>query len=553
MKDYTAGYKAADFLPHICSLSAVRLGMDDIFNAPDGYIIASWDMANITKHFLLNEDPHSTKPFGIRVVERAWMLEINRPEPHLEREIATGGWWLHFIRAGFISVKYRKRINSILGRAIVLFGESEAFGKDAEQIALRTQIETLLGMRIEEFIRIVFGIFATQLKNHGIITIKNILGSSDPKMQEIMEPSKVARVLELLSITPEGFRDFASRKLPAGLDAYWLNPLFSYPIIKEKDGEQIFIPITSLLMQRATTGLYHMILRELEKKGGKESLIFRDSFGKHIFEPYVGLHMAQAIPSEKQRRGMKYCDPQRPSQQISDVDVLGWDAEGIIFVETTLLTASLETQLAVSTKSVTDYVRKLSDKVRQLHKHHKHSGLIKKDVGISEVLPHHCVLVTFQELPMPNLLIRYLLELELNGELGTDFIYHIACIDDWEHLCSSSKKYGIPLSRLLSEKTGEVPTGYDLMQWECIKDSVFAKIELNMPDPEKEKAGKKPPQWDITNTAFSEFTDFLMRRFGKEAIGSEMLDEAQNRMWVEMGIDILEERREERAMQDGQN
>lgn len=350
MKDFTSGYKAADFLPHICSLSAMRLGMDDIFNAPDGYVLTSWDIAKITKHFLLNEDPHSTKPFGIRIVERAWMLEINRPEPRLDREVASGDWWLHFVRAGFISIKYRKRINSIIGRAIILYGESESFGKGAEQIALRSQIETLLGMRIEEFLRIVFGLFALQLGNHGIITMRNILGSPDPKMQELMAPSKVARALELLSITPDEFRDFASKKLPAGLDAYWLNPFFSYPIIKEKDGDQIYIPVTSLMMQRATNGLYHMILGEFEKKGEKESLAFRDSFGKHIFEPYVALHMSQVIPLERQRRDMKYYDPKSPSKQLGDVDVLGWDEEGVIFTETTLLTASLETQLAPNAK-----------------------------------------------------------------------------------------------------------------------------------------------------------------------------------------------------------
>jgi hypothetical protein len=34
MKQVTSGYKASDFLAHICSLSAFRLDMDDIFRAP---------------------------------------------------------------------------------------------------------------------------------------------------------------------------------------------------------------------------------------------------------------------------------------------------------------------------------------------------------------------------------------------------------------------------------------------------------------------------------------------------------------------------------------
>ena len=550
MQQFTSGYKASDFLPHICSLSAMRLGMDDIFRAPDGHVISSWDIANVTKHFILNEDPNSTQPFGIRALEQAWALEINRPEPRLEREIASGDWWLHFIRAGFISVKYRRRTNSLIGRAILLFGESESLGEGAERIALRHQIESLIGMKIEEFLRIVFGIFSLQLGNHGIILMKNILGSPDPKMQQLMEPSRVARVLELLSVTPDAFRNYASGRLPAGLDAYKLNPLFFYPIIKEKNGEQLFIPVTSLLFQKATNGLYHMILSQLEAKGRADTQQFRDDFGKHIFEPYVGLHLSEAIPSSQQRRDFKYFDPERPSKQVSDVDVLGWDDEGIVFVETTLATASLEIQLAATRGSVMRYVKKLVGKVRQLHAHHKHNLQIKREIDPRlESTPHHNVLVTFQELPMPNLLIRYLIEQELNGSLNGDFTYHIATIEDWEHLCSSSKKYGVPLSRLLAEKAGVIPSGYDLMRRDCILDSVFAKIELNMPDPEKKEANKQPPQWDITNTIYSDFTDFLLRRFDKEAIGSQMLDEAQNRMWIELGIDILEERRQEKLLQ----
>lgn len=549
MKEVTEGYKASDLLWRICNISAMRLDMDDIFRAPDGYIVSSWDIASITKHFILNEDPQSTKPCGDGIIERAWLLEINRPEPRIDKEISSNDWWLHFVRAGFITIKYRKRINSLLGRGVLLFGESEMLGTDAEQMALRHQIETILGMRIEEFLRIIFGLFTLQLKNKGIIKMEHILGSKDPNMQEIMLPEKVERVLEILSVTPKQFRSIAAADAPSGLEAYILNPLFTYPIIREEQGDQLFIPVTSLLIQRATTGLYHLVLGELGAKSKNDTRQFREAFGKHVFEPYIARHLTEIIPIEQQRNGFKYFDPRSPSKQLGEVDLIGWDDHGILFVETTLATASLEIQLAANREDVMKYVKKLTAKVRQLHGHHQHQLQIKREIDPAlETLPYHCILVTFQQLPMPNLLMRYLMELELKETLGDDFVYHICTMEDWEHLCSSSKKFGVSISNLLTRKAGQIPTGYSLLRRDCLLDSVFAKIELNMPDPQKKQAGKDPPKWDITDTIYSDFTDFLLKHFGKESIGSQLLDDAQNRMWLEMGIDLIEEHRKSKTM-----
>ena len=143
----------------------------------------------------------------------------------------------------------------------------------------------LLGVTLEEFMRIGFGMYVAAVHNGGQIS-RDLLHA--PHVAPIFTPLPAEQALAVINMMYAGtvaeLRDFGRAAEVPGLEKWSLNPLVVKPIVVTGDG--YVMPIPRYVIDRFTpTGLYFIALA---KHGSR----FTDALGC-MFERYVGAQLRQ--------------------------------------------------------------------------------------------------------------------------------------------------------------------------------------------------------------------------------------------------------------------
>jgi hypothetical protein len=293
------------------------------------------------------------------------------------------------------------------------------------------------------------------------------------------------------------------------------------------------VPLAYLLLLKFTEGLYHTLVNRFPPDSS-ESKDFRDNFGKNILEPYVTRHIREAVSKKRIWTGHTVHDRYRPSDLYAEIDHLVFE-KGVWFIfETTTATASIRVQQVNPEERFFKYIEDLTDKILQLRKMHNlfEDGDDRLPVNIEAGAKHYCTLITLEDLPFPNILIRHFIELELQRRNEASFDYQIIDLNELETLCEVARKIGF--KKIYSMKVDEVE-GFDILNARQVAQFIIAK-KMEISASLENFDNNDVPEW--RESKYSNMQEFIERRFSSKCIPhfSTLLQDAYFRLYEDLGM-----------------
>lgn len=527
-----SGFKLIPALRRI-SVAAYALLRHDGFKVNEGKPVPADDFAEIAKRVIVHHDENG-KEYTHEDHLRCERLVIGAPTYRFMSDVPEGKAVQSLTRMGFYQHRYFHFMMQLVGRAALLYQFFPELKAHESQYDLHAEIKEYLGMTPAEFMAVGTQALISIQVHHGLFRKALLVQAKGKNLQKFLTQENIERFLSECSISPDEFiAEYEKQKLPVELHGFEFNPLIAHPIVKTSsnvDGEDYIVPVAYLLLYKFTTGLFHTILAKYESDSSATSL-FRNNFGKHIFEPYVLRHLREAAPKRN-------VWPNWPLQRLNrkpeaEIDLLFREGETWFFLETTLAAASIAVQQIKDEKTFDAYIKRLAEKVKQLQRQHECfiSGEMVLPKNAQSNGKHHCILVTMEDLPYPNLLIRHFIEVELRQQGISPFTYHILHIDEFEVLCDVAKRVGF---REVFEAKEKLIDDFDI----CEKDQVgryLASSKLTVKASTQNFRNENVPDW--SDSIYSDMQEFLEKHYsrGDKPPYSKLLQDSYFRMFAEMG------------------
>jgi len=255
------------------------------------------------------------------------------------------------------------------GRAAFFFQKLDGIIFDGK--TLNDIFNDRTNLSIEEYFNIASVMLAYAITNPHILI--GPLDSESLDFKKIIDNDKLIKYLSLYAATYDNFRKLdieQNKNLDPKDTKNRFNPLWRKPILylKEKD---YLIPSITAFIQSNFSGLYWFFddLFMNEDLGSSISkTTFREFFGKHIFEPYVGLVLKDIF-------GEKYITPEiiyggKEKKAFTDWiaidgdDAYVFEVKAYHFPFKTLQTGDLELIAnEIAKKLVTDTIQKINKKI----------------------------------------------------------------------------------------------------------------------------------------------------------------------------------------------
>lgn len=277
-------HRTSDVLRTIAAISAEIVNAEFRSRGParESTAIQHFSLAAVARAAVLYGNEHRSQLVAREDVRAmcGYYLEVQDPaliqQPGLDR---LRGMMTRVIYEQ-ASFQYSEMEN--VGRSVALLIDQAA---DCEGALSATEWQELLGVTLQEFMRIGFGMHVAALQNGGQIS-RDLLKA--PHVVPIFTPLPVDRALEVIDAMYAGtvteLRDIGRTAEASGLEKWSLNPLQVKPIVAM--GEGYIMPIPRYVLDRFTpTGLYFIALA---RHGSR----FTDALGC-MFERYVGAQLGQ--------------------------------------------------------------------------------------------------------------------------------------------------------------------------------------------------------------------------------------------------------------------
>ena len=528
-----SGFKLIPALRRV-SVANYALLRHDGFKINDGKPVPADDFAEIAKRLIVHHD-ESGKDYTHEDHIRCERLVIGAPTYRFMTDVPKGKAVHSLTRMGFYQHRYYNFMMPLVGRAALLYQFFPELKAHESQYDLHTEIKQHLGMTPAEFIGVGTQALISIQVNQGLFRKAFLDKAKGKNLEKFMTPENVERFLAECSTTPEAFiENYEAQKLPIELHGFEFNPLIAHPIIKTssaQDSEDYIVPVAYLLLYKITVGLFHAILAKYEPDTAATAS-FRNNFGKHIFEPYVQRHLREAVTK-------RMIWPNWPLQRAkrkpeAEIDFLFCEDSTWFFLETTLAAASIAVQQIKDEQPFDTYIKRLTEKIKQLQRQHEcfMSGEMVLPKNAQSGGKHHCILVTMEDLPYPNLLIRHFIELELHAQGISSFTYHILHVNEFEVLCDVAKRVGF---RKILEVKEKFIDGFDI----CEKDQVgryLASSKLTVKASTQNFRNADVPDW--SDSIYSDMQEFLEKHYSRDGKPpySKLLQDSYFRMYAEMGF-----------------
>ena len=435
-----------------------------------GYTLVSQEMhAFLGKHLLLNSTYLHRRPFGKGDYEKLAVyfnhLEtdlnyLNPKDPNAQR-------WL--VRASYQQGRYHRIPTQLLGRYHILFRKLG----EISQVCCKMAQESV-GLDITEFMLIGISFYVIVLSNK-FLDFRAVKNHSIPSLSDVLQPQKLTKFLQVVSISQDTFRNQCSRwnwnnQL---LKKYEFNPLWLFPIINTgilNPNYHYIVPSLNDLAYRFTEGIYYATM-DYYNQGGRQNE-FSDNFGL-LFEKYVG-YLLQC--TEKSNANLGSIQPEMEYDVGKDkwrsADWLLTSANNVIQIECKKITTSLRFRAAVSDDSgnsfdailseFSKYVVKLYKK--SIHIQHGYLGLNSSEK--TKILSLFVVMDDFYFIDSRFKNTITAIASQSEPSISQEFHYHILSCADFEFLCEFLRTHpDIKLSSVLEMKQQSEYYNTDLAQF----------------------------------------------------------------------------------------
>lgn len=325
----------------------------------------------------------------------------------------------------------------LLPRTLYLYDEANTLAKQrVMSIDPAAEFEKLLGMTVQQFAQVGACIFAW-VQDNPLIHARNLTQTPEENLKPILTDAAVNRVLDILSLDYQGFREEARRHKATepGLERYEFNPLWDYPIVRLRNGS-FCVPVPRILLHRITRGIDFSLRKHFQGQGKENP--FATVFGIS-FEEYVGLLLRSSFGDSS-----VYGEPKYGKEEKRGPDwtvVLGDEAlviecrSGLVRHETKEI-ADIESVLQDLRRLVANTISKLPSKLEDLR-----NG--KTGIDVSNVKKFHLMVVLYDKLNPYGAWNTYIRN-EVT-DLPEGFFYTVLPIDNFEDLCALTEHVSAPV------------------------------------------------------------------------------------------------------------
>lgn len=389
--------------------------------------VGQWQLAFFAKTLINKSNDYRAKSVDDRTLYFACNYYNNVRDPHLKdpdteetrRELLN-----HLVRMSYEEFPFQI-INhrADIPRALILF-EQLAESAAGAGFDVASAFREVTGLTVREFLFNGFAFWA----NAGAGAIKTPLTTSILALQDTLKPENQERFLSIVSTDYATFRKFQDKQLiKDGYEKHQFNCLNSFPLIRTGRRSLLVSPIPLLLIRRITRGIYYY-LQEAYSKGGDRN-DFTQFFGKHLFEPYVGMQL-RSLPLHT-----SLSDERDISRSEKSCDWILTEGNAVTLIECKTLGLTARAKAFAETEIVTDDLRKRI--VKAVHALARTKEAIDKGVAGFESLRGKTtrnLIVLYDEVYLFNsLLYRELLQNDLKQEGLENTPFQVCSIAELEY------------------------------------------------------------------------------------------------------------------------
>lgn len=324
-------------------------------------------------------------------------------------------------------------------RALILFEELANSATGAE-FNVDEEFRKITGLSVREFLLNGFAVWAYA----GAGEIPTPIKTSVESLKETLSPEKQASFRALVSADYETFRETQAKQLTrAGFEKQQFNCLNTFPLIRTKRARAYICPVPLLLIRRVTRGIFHYLQEAHSGEGVRNK--FTQFFGKHLFEPYVGMQL-KTLPGVTELL---------PDQNIGSEKTCDWilvEKSGITLIECKTLGITFRSKAFAETEVIAEDLRKRIIKgVQALERTRK--ALNDGIAGLEHLRGKTTrnLIVVYDEIFMFNSpLYRELLDADLKA-IGLEAVeFQVCSISELEYIIPNIEKND--LAKILDEK-----------------------------------------------------------------------------------------------------
>lgn len=236
-------------------------------------------------------------------------------------------------------------------RALILFEKIAAEHK--AEFDMDRAFRDLTGLSVREFIMHGFALWA--IAGNG--SIPPVKEQGDPRGKQLLPADKQQRFRDLVTADYAKFRECqAGQYQKAGFEKQQFNCLHRYPLIRTQKSGKLVCPVPLLLLRRVTRGIYYQLQDAYSGEGARNN--FTTFFGRHLFEPYVGMQL----------RDLATASELFPEQNIGSEKTCDWilvEDGAITLIECKSLGLTFKAKALAETEDVTADLRKRITKAVQ--------------------------------------------------------------------------------------------------------------------------------------------------------------------------------------------
>ncbi|MXW80692.1 MAG: hypothetical protein F4Z57_17270 [Gemmatimonadetes bacterium] len=258
------------------------------------------------------------------------------PELDGSRELRT--WQRYLSRVAYIQMPYQLSPWEPLARTLCLFGEDRRFG---EPVFENRRWEAILGITLEEFLKIAFIMYAAAVRNPGGILRETLLA---PNVRPAFEPVGAERALQVVdSWLARPVADLAQLGQEETLDPddLWrFNPFYEWPIAIMDDGTYVTPSPLGVLRRFGPQGMYFIGRDAVDADANPDAFrAFTKALGLR-FERYIGVQLG-FIQHAQLHPEIVYDDEQR------SVDYIIETPEVLVLVEVKSVAPNIDTRSGI--------------------------------------------------------------------------------------------------------------------------------------------------------------------------------------------------------------
>ena len=276
-------HRTSDVLREVGRVSAelIKAGHSGVATGMPN-VVQHFSLAAVARAAVMYGNEHRSRTVGPNDVAEmcAYYMEVEDPALSLQPGAERLRGMLSRVLYEQAAFQYSEMEN--IGRTVALLIDH---ADGCEGALSASDWRDLLGVTIEEFMRIGFAMHVAALQNGGRIG-REVLKA--PHVAPIFTPLSTDQALQVVDSLYAGtvaeLRDRGQDAEVAGLEKWSFNPLLEKPIVAV--GDELVMPVPRYVLDRFTpTGLYFVAL-------GKHGSRFTDALGC-MFERYVGTQLGQ--------------------------------------------------------------------------------------------------------------------------------------------------------------------------------------------------------------------------------------------------------------------